>query len=121
MEVLLQGRKITYNYKELKEQLEDEIIAAARNGVNLSILSDLVEDKLSDFLPRDEKTELINSAICIASLNDQKEALATLLNHGKTDISEISNYFLFNEIRELQEALLGESNISVEKSLDLDQ
>lgn len=110
MEVFLQSRKITCNYQELKEQLEDEIIVAARNGVNLRILSDLVNDKLSDFLQENEKTELVNSAICVASLNDQTKALTILLNRGKTDISEISNYFLFNEIKELQESLLGESN-----------
>lgn len=94
--------------KEAREILDKKIIIAARDGIELTILHDLLNGNFSSIL--DNQREVINSAIYIAALNEQKDALTILLDSGRTDISALSDTFLFEEIKELQETLLGDQD-----------
>lgn len=98
------------NEIQLKRSLEEKIIVAARDGNNNQVLLDLVNGKF-DLIFQEEKKKLVLEAIKTSSFQDQKEALAILLNKGKSDISEIPSHDMcYSEIQEMLSDLKNNPN-----------
>lgn len=89
------------NIDDVKLDLKEKIIIAARDGNNNQILLDLIKGRF-DHIFQDESKKLILDAIKTSSFQGQTEALTILLDKGKADISEIPSHDMcFNEIQTL--------------------
>lgn len=87
------------------DDMEYRLVMAMRESKEVHVLASLVKGELSDFYDAEAVQEKIESALYIAALRKQTEALAAMFNAG-VSIDGLKNNSVYEYLQE-QAALLG--------------